>query len=156
MFATTRQLMQQLDWSPYLENTGANFNEGGEYQMSNPDPDGLVCVCVCVCVCMCVCATARVRLCDHVLAWSSRGHTRSRSRSPSLALVRVRLLSLSLSLSHFLHLTLHLSHCQGPASNVADRSFKEHNMASAWNGVSTYTRAGSRIARSLTHAFRHT
>ena len=63
MFATTRQLMQQLDWSPYLENTGANFNEGGEYQMSNPDPDGL-----------------------------------------------------------------------GPASNVADRSFKEHNMASAWNG----------------------
>jgi len=115
-----------------------------------------MCVCVCVCVCMCVCATARVRLCDHVLAWSSRGHTRSRSRSPSLALVRVRLLSLSLSLSHFLHLTLHLSHCQGPASNVADRSFKEHNMASAWNGVSTYTRAGSRIARSLTHAFRHT
>ena len=44
MFATTRQLMQQLDWSPYLENTGANFNEDGEYQMSNPDPDGLVCV----------------------------------------------------------------------------------------------------------------
>ena len=58
-----------------------------------------MCVCVCVCVCMCVCATARVRLCDHVLAWSSRGHTRSRSRSPSLALVRVRLLSLSLSFS---------------------------------------------------------
>ncbi len=63
MFGTARQFMD-LDWSPYLETTGANFNEGGEFQMANPDPWGL-----------------------------------------------------------------------GPSGDVADRSFKMHNMASVWNGA---------------------
>lgn len=40
MFSTVRRLTQ-LDWSPFLEETGANFNEDGPLQMTNPDPDGV-------------------------------------------------------------------------------------------------------------------
>ena len=40
MFATVRRLTL-LEWSPYMEETGANFNEHGPLQMTNPDPDGV-------------------------------------------------------------------------------------------------------------------
>lgn len=40
MFSTVRRLTQ-LEWSPFLEETGANFNEDGPLQMTSPDPDGV-------------------------------------------------------------------------------------------------------------------
>ena len=40
MFQTIRRLTL-LEWSPYMEETGANFNENGPLQMTNPDPDGV-------------------------------------------------------------------------------------------------------------------